>query len=91
MPIVWLPTDKTEPANITDYSAYHSSGSQEYNSSPDDSSSGNAMHVSTSDAENNEPDNYQHYSYNQQYHWDYNNYQNTNTNQLVPPKYAINF
>jgi hypothetical protein len=85
MPIVWLPNEKTEPVinnNNTEYSAYHSSGSQEYNSSPDDSSS-NAMHVSTSDAEINESDNYQHYSYDQQYQWDYSQYHNSaNTNQL---------
>jgi hypothetical protein len=92
MPIVWLPNEKTEPVinnNNTEYSAYHSSGSQEYNSSPDDSSS-NAMHVSTSDAEINESDNYQHYSYDQQYQWDYSQYHNTaNTNQLPLEKYAI--
>ena len=87
MPIVWLPNDKTEPINTVDYSTYHSSGSQEYISSPDDS-----MHVSNSDAEANEQDPYQNYSYNQQYNWDYNQYHNSaNTNQIPAQKYAIKF
>lgn len=92
MPIVWLPNEKAvQSNNNTEYYAYHSSASQEYNSSPDDSS--NAMHVSTSDAEVNEADNYQPYTYDQQqYHWDYSqSYPNSaNTNQLPLEKYAIN-
>jgi hypothetical protein len=80
MPVAWIANNNIEPENTEPYAYDNSSGSQEYNSSPDDSSS-NAMQVS-SESEVNESESYNqlHPPYPGQYDYDYSHY---NNNQLV--------